>query len=97
MSNWHKVEIHDGIEYGITDDGDEFWEAEIQHVGEQAGDVTDLIAVKVIYDEDRQEIRTEVRYLEDGAEALPQAEPLIAEAKAKLVQAVNEELGTTFE
>ncbi|MFC4099112.1 hypothetical protein [Paenibacillus xanthanilyticus] len=96
MSN-QQIKIHDGIEYGITDDGDEYWEAEIQHVDQQDGHVTDLIAVKVIYDEELQELRTEVHYLAEGDEALPAAEPLIEEAKTKLLQVVNVELGTSFE
>ncbi|TYP74476.1 hypothetical protein [Paenibacillus methanolicus] len=97
MSNRKQIQIHDGIEYGITEDGDEYWEAEIQHVDEQDGHITDLIAVKVIYDDELKELRTEVHYLAEGDEATPAAEPFIPEAKAKLLHAVNEELGTSFE
>lgn len=94
MSSWHTVKIHDGIEYGITDHGDEYWEAEIQHVDEH-GHATDLIAVKVIHDEEQ--LLTEVHYLTEEAKATPDADRLIAEARTKLVQAVNEELETAFE
>ncbi|MBB3111477.1 tRNA1(Val) A37 N6-methylase TrmN6 [Paenibacillus phyllosphaerae] len=97
MTIWHHIKLCETIEYGVNEEGYEYWEAEIQDWNEKSKEATDLVAIRLVYNDDNEQLTTDVEYLVAHAQEEANAAQLVEEAKQILLLRARAELGTDVE